>query len=62
MPNDICRIPVVGHMTKGADGHYHLDEASSTWADIPADAIAHFLVERCGTDAIFGEEASAIAQ
>lgn len=61
MPSTTCRIPIVGHMTKGPDGQYHLDEASSTWADIPADAIARFLIEHCGADAIFGEEASAIA-
>lgn len=26
-------------------------------ADLPADAIARYLVERCGVDAIFGGEA-----
>lgn len=51
----MCRIPVVGHMVKGEDGRYHLDEAGSTWADIPADTIARFLLEKFGYDAIFGE-------
>jgi len=41
-------------MTLGADGHYHLDEERSEYADIPASAIAAFLVEKCGVNAIFG--------
>lgn len=53
MKDIICRIPVVGRMTKGADGHYHLDEAASIWADIPADAIARYLVDKLGVNAIF---------
>lgn len=61
MTDNLCRIPVVGHMVEGADGRYHLDEAGSTWADVPADAIARFLLERCGADVIFnGEEAGPI--
>lgn len=56
--NDICRIPIVGHMVKGPDGAYYLDEASSVWADIPAEAIARFLVDKLGVDAIC-EEAGA---
>lgn len=56
MQDTICKVPVVGRMVKGPDGTYHLDKAGSTWADIPADAIARFLVERCGSDAIFKEE------
>lgn len=59
MPDNICKIPVVGHMTKGPDGHYHLDEAASTWAEIPASAIARFLVDKLGVDTIFGEEVRA---
>ena len=55
----VCRIPVVGCVTKGPDGQYHLDEEASTWADIPADAIARFLIERCGADVIFGGEGEA---
>lgn len=55
MPDNICKIPIVGHMTKGPDGRYHLDEAASTWAEIPASAIARFLVDKLGVDAIFGE-------
>lgn len=54
---DLCSIPVIGHMVKGPDGKYHLDEAGSTWADIPAADIARFLVERCGIDVICGEAA-----
>lgn len=55
----MCRIPVVGHMVKGEDGNYHLDEAGSTWADIPADVIARFLLEKFGHEAIFGKDGDA---
>lgn len=57
MQDNVCKIPVTGYMTKGPDGHYHLDEAASSWAEIPASVIARFLVERCGVDCIFGKEA-----
>lgn len=55
MQESVCRIPVTGYMSKGADGHYHLDEAASTWAEIPASAVARFLVDRCGVDAVAGK-------
>lgn len=55
MQNDVCKIPVMGHMTKGPDGRYHLDEAASTWAEIPAAVIARFLVDKLGVDALFEE-------
>lgn len=48
MANGMCRIPVVGCMVKGDDGEYYLDEARSQWADIPADDIAKFLIEKLG--------------
>lgn len=48
MANGMCRIPVVGYMVKGDDGEYHLDEERSTWADIPADDIARFFIEKLG--------------
>ncbi len=54
MTRDFCEIPVVGHMVKGLDGKYHLDKAASTWANIPANVVAKFLVDRCGADAVFG--------
>lgn len=54
-----CRIPVIGHMVMGEDGHYHLDEAGSTWADIPADTIARFFLEKFGHDVIFGKDGDA---
>ena len=53
MKEDICHIPVVGCMEKGEDGNYHLNPEKSKWADIPADAIARFLLEKFGYDAIF---------
>ena len=56
MQENVCKIPIIGHMTKGPDGRYRLDEATSTWAEIPATVIARFLVERCGVDTIFGKE------
>lgn len=58
MPNDICRIPVSATYTvhKGSSEPVM---TSAEWADIPADAIARFLIERCGADTIFGEEAGA---
>lgn len=61
MSDNLCHIPVIGYMVPGPDGNYHLDEERSTWADIPADTIARFLIEKCGADAIFGgEEAVAV--
>lgn len=45
----ICKnVPVIGHMVKGEDGNFHLDPERSTFADIPADDIARFLIERFG--------------
>ena len=49
-----CRIPVVGYMEMGADGEYHLNQEKSKWADIPADDIARFLIEKFGRESIFG--------
>lgn len=59
--NDTCRVPVTATYTvyKGSNKPVM---TSAEYADIPADAIARFLIERCGADAIFGGEASAIAQ
>lgn len=48
MSSGMCRIPVVGYMVMGDDGEYHLDAERSTWADIPADDIARFLIEKLG--------------
>ena len=49
----MCRVPVVGCMVMGADGEYHLNKDRSEWADIPADTIARFLLEKFGKDVIF---------
>lgn len=48
MANGMCRIPVVGYMVPDENGEYHLDEARSQWADIPADDIARFFIEKLG--------------
>ena len=51
--NTMCRIPVVGCMTKDPlSGEWELDEDRSTWADIPADVIARVLIQGFGLDAI----------
>ncbi len=51
--NTMCRIPVVGCMKKNPlTGEWELDADRSTWADIPADAIARVLIQGFGLDAI----------
>ena len=55
--DSMCRIPVSATFTlmKGSD---ELIMSKAEWADIPADTIARFLLEKFGADAIFsGEEA-----
>ena len=53
MSDNICRVPVSATYTV-----YHGSSepvmTAAEYADIPADAIARYLVERCGVDAIFG--------
>lgn len=47
--DNICYgIPVQGYMVKGEDGNFHLDPQRSVYADIPADDIARFLIEKWG--------------
>lgn len=50
-----CKIPVHATYTvyKGSSEPVM---TAAEYADIPADAIARYLVERCGVDAIFGGE------
>ena len=51
--NDTCRIPVKAtYVIDRQTGE--ITRTAATWADIPADVIAKFLLERCGHDAIFG--------
>lgn len=55
--DSMCRIPVSATYTvmEGSDTPVM---TKAEYADIPADAIARFLLERCGADAIFeGREA-----
>ena len=55
--DSLCRIPVSATYTvyKGSDMPVM---TKAEYADIPADAIARFLLEKFGADAIFnGEEA-----
>lgn len=53
MENNTCRIPVKATMQK-INGEYVM--VAAEYADIPAEKIAAFLVERVGTSAIFGGE------
>ena len=53
MPDNICRIPITATFTI-IDGKPVMTAAE--YAEIDADTIAQFLVERCGVNAIFGEE------
>lgn len=46
-----CHIPVSGYMVRQPDGTYALDPGRSVYADIPADTIARFLIEKMGLDA-----------
>ncbi len=46
-----CHIPVSGYMVRQPDGSFALDPERSTYADIPADTIARFLIEKLGLDA-----------
>lgn len=50
--DNVCRIPVSATYTvyKGSNTPVM---TKAEWADIPADAIARFLLERFGADAIF---------
>lgn len=50
---NICRMPVQATMQK-INGEYVM--VAAEYADIPAEKIAAFLVERVGTSAIFGGE------
>jgi len=49
---NICRVPVSATMQK-INGEYVMVDAE--YADIPAEKIAAFLVDRFGARAIFGE-------
>lgn len=53
MNDNICRVPVNATFTV-YKGSREAVMTSAEYADIPADAIARFLVDRCGVDAIFG--------
>lgn len=51
--NKMCRIPVNATMQK-VNGEYVMIDAE--YADIPAEKIVAFLMERVGASAIFGGE------
>ena len=55
MNENMCRIPVSATFTV-VKGRHTPVMTSADYVDISADAIAKFLLERCGADAIFGEE------
>ena len=46
--SNICHVPIVGYMVQDENGNWRLDKKRSQWADIPADAIARYLIERMG--------------
>lgn len=48
MNEEMLHIPVTGYMTEGADGEYHLNPEKSEYADISADFVARFLIQRFG--------------
>ena len=52
MQDNICTIPVAATFNI-INGKAVM--VAAEYADIPADAIARYLVERCGIDAICGE-------
>lgn len=54
--NDICSIPVRATF-RIVDGKPVM--VAAEYADIPADAIAAYLVDKLGVDAIFSEGAGA---
>lgn len=58
MPDNICRVPVTATYSVSKGGGEPI-MTSAEYVDIPADAIARFLIEHYGADAIFGEEAGA---
>lgn len=45
-----CHVPVSGYMVRQPDGSYEIDPGRSVYADIPADTIARFLLDRLGTN------------
>ena len=51
---EMCRIPVQATMRK-INGEYVMVDAE--YADIPASAIAEFIVKKCGMVPILGGEA-----
>lgn len=46
-----CHIPVSARMVRQPDGSYKIDPERSVYADLPADAVARFLIEKFGLDA-----------
>ena len=56
MEDNICKVPVTATFTI-IDGRPVMTAAE--YAEISADAIARFLVDKLGVDAIFGEGAGA---
>lgn len=45
-------VPIRGYLVEQPDGSYELDPERSTYADIPADAIARFLIEKLAPGAL----------
>ncbi len=47
-----CHIPVSGYMVRQPDGSFALDPERSTYADVPADIVARFLIDRFGANLV----------
>lgn len=45
-------VPIRGYLVEQPDGSYELDPERSTYADIPADDIARFLIEKLAPGAL----------
>lgn len=50
-----CCVPIRATYRIGPDGEAHMVKEKSVFADIPADAIARFLMEKFGRSAVLGE-------
>ena len=52
---EMCRIPIRATYRIGPGGEARMVKEESVFADIPADTIARFLLEKFGRSAILGE-------
>lgn len=55
MDNQTIRIPVAATMRKQPDGSFEM--VAAEWAEVTADSVARFLLQKFGVDAVFGGDA-----